>query len=95
MDRSEDIRPYLIEVSPRMWSRIGALDRDGFNRLRERAAAVAGLLAETRFLDGEAKWPAQGVFCLGEDWVLYRVEPGSERFVVEDVLPELPLRRDH
>lgn len=79
---------YSVELSPRMWSRIGALDRDRFNRLRERASAIAELAAATRFLDSEPLPPVRHTFCLGEEWVVFRVEPTAQRVVVLDVVQE-------
>lgn len=88
----ESLERYSVELSPRMWSRIGALDRDRFNRLRERASAIAELVTATRFLDEDTPIPADHTFCLGNDWVMYRIDPRSQRIVVLDVVGELPSR---
>ena len=62
--------------------------------MRERASAIAELAAATRFLDEDTPAPAHHTFCLGEDWVLYRVDARMQRVVVLDVVREPTSRGD-
>jgi len=94
---------YSVELSPRMWTRAGAISRERFEQLRLRAAAVAQLASATRFLDrdqpgNETPW-APLAFALHGEWVLYRLDPGQGRLLVLDVvkvpLPQLVLEEGH
>ncbi len=82
---------YVVELSPRMWGRAGAISREHFEQLRQRAAAIAQLASATRFLDrDQPPGPlAPNVFDLHGRWVVYTVDPLRGCVQIEDVVDSL------
>lgn len=81
---------YSVELSPRMWTRVGALQSAQFKRLRARAAAVAQLAAKTAFLDGEGPPPTprpRHFFDLEDSWAEYEIDADRGTLIVHDVVP--------